>query len=238
MKIEFKIFKPVEDYEIFITGFAGIGVVGHLATKYMSRSCEVVGVVRYRREPPIVSIEGERLLLQNEIFSCGRVVGVVNNYGIHEAAVYDYTKALASWIAANEFKAAVLFGGLDGRLKRDEDLLRIVYTSAYRRSGMPTGGAKVLEQGLQIVGPLAHLTSFLEELDVPALVVLPYADVSRPADPYAASVAVEFFSRLFNFPVDTSGLRQLAEELEKEIAEVRRRLEEQAKKEETSRLYI
>jgi len=33
-------------------------------------------------------------------------------------------------------------------------------------------------------------------------------------------------------------LRQLAEELEKEIAEVRRRLEEQAKKEETSKLYI
>jgi Archaeal enzymes of ATP-grasp superfamily len=62
--------------------------------------------------------------------------------------------------------------------------------------------------------------------------------VSRPADPYAASVAVEYFSRLFNFPVDTSGLRQLAEELEKEISEVRRRLEEQAKREETSRLYI
>jgi uncharacterized protein len=238
MRVEFKVFKPVEEYEVFITGFAGIGIVGHLATKYIAKNCEVVGVVRYRGEPPIVSIEGERLLLQNEIFSCGRVVGVVNNYGIHEAAVYDYTKALASWMAANEFKTAVLFGGLDGRLKRDEDLLRIVYTSAYRRSGMPTGGAKVLEQGLQIVGPLAHLTSFLEELDVPALVVLPYADVSRPADPYAASVAVEFFSRLFNFPVDTSGLRQLAEELEKEIAEVRRRLEEQAKKEETSRLYI
>ncbi len=62
--------------------------------------------------------------------------------------------------------------------------------------------------------------------------------MSRPADPYAASVAVEYFSRLFNFPVDTSGLRQLAEELEKEISEVRRRLEEQAKREETSRLYI
>jgi Archaeal enzymes of ATP-grasp superfamily len=238
MKIEFKVFTPVEDYEIFITGFAGIGIVGHLATKYIARNCEVVGVVRYRGEPPIVSIEGERLVLQNEIFSCGRVVGVVNNYGIHEAAVYDYTRALASWIVANEFKVAVLFGGLDGRLKRGGDLLRIVYTSAYKRSGFPTGEAKVLEQGLQIVGPLAHLLSFLEELDFPTLVILPYADMTRPADPYAASVAVEFFSTLFKFPVDTSGLRQLAEELEREIAEARKKLEEQAKREEASKLYI
>ena len=238
MKIDIKIFKPVENYEIFITGFAGIGIVGHLATKYIARNCEVIGVVRYKGEPPIVSIEGDRLLLQNEVFSCGRVVGIVNNYGIHEAAVYDYARAVASWVVANEFKTAVLFGGLDGRLKRDEEQLRIVYTSAYKRAGLPTGGAKVLEQGLQIVGPLAYLISFFEELDFPAIVILPYADVTRPADPYAASVAVDFFSKLYNFNVDTSGLRQLAEELEREIEEARRRLEEQARREETSKLYI
>ncbi|ACB38989.1 proteasome assembly chaperone family protein [Pyrobaculum neutrophilum] len=239
MKIEFKVFKPVENYEVFITGFAGIGIVGHLATKYIARNCEVVGVVRYRGEPPVVSIEGGRLLLQNEIFSCGGgVVGVVNNYGIHEAATYDYARALAHWVAANGFKTAVLFGGLDGRLRKGDDLLRVVYTSAYGRAGLPTGGAKVLEQGLQIVGPLALLTSFFEELDFPALVVLPYADVTRPADPYAASIAVDFFSKLFGISIDTSGLRQMAEELERELEEVRRRLEEQSKREETSRLYI
>lgn len=237
MRIEFKIFKPVENYEIFVTGFPGIGIVGHIATKYISRNCDVVGIVRYKGEPPIVSLEGERLVLQNEIFSCGRVVGVVNNYGIHEAAVYDYTKALASWIALNEFRVAVLFGGLDGRLRRGDELLRVAYTSAYKRLGFSLGGAKALEPGLQIVGPLALLLSFLEELDFPALVVLPYADMSRPADPLAASVALEFFSRLFWFEIDVSGLRQMAEELERELSEARRRLEEQSKKEE-SKLYI
>lgn len=237
MKIEFKIFKPVEDYELFITGFAGIGIVGHIATKYISRNCEIVGLIRYRGEPPIVSIEGNRLLLQNEIFSCGRIVGVVNNYGLHDAVFYDYTKALATWIAANEFKAAVLFGGLDGRLRKGDDLLRIVYTEAYHRAGLPTGPAPILEPGLQIVGPLAYMVSFLNELDFPAIVILPYADVSRPADPYAASVAVEYFSQLYGLYIDTSRLRQMAEELERELEEARRRLQEQ-KREETSKLYI
>jgi len=51
MRVEFRVFKPVEEYEVFITGFAGIGIVGHLATKYIAKNCEVVGVVRYRGEP-------------------------------------------------------------------------------------------------------------------------------------------------------------------------------------------
>ncbi|MEM4891723.1 MAG: PAC2 family protein [Pyrobaculum sp.] len=237
MKIEFKIFKPVEEYELFVTGFAGIGIVGHIATKYISRNCEIVGLIRYRGEPPIVSIEGSRLLLQNEIFSCGRIVGVVNNYGLHDAVFYDYTKELATWIAANEFKAAVLFGGLDGRLRKGDDLLRIVYTEAYYRAGLPTGPASILEPGLQIVGPLAYMVSFLNELDFPAIVILPYADVSRPADPYAASVAIEYFSQLYGLYIDISSLRQMAEELEKELEEARRRLQEQ-RREETSKLYI
>jgi len=88
-----------------------------------------------------------------------------------------------------------------------------------------------------VVGPLALLTSFFEELDFPAIIILPYADVTRPADPYAASVALEFFSKLYNYPVNTSGLRQMAEELERELEEARRRLEEQTKREE-SKLYI
>lgn len=236
MKIEFHVFKPVENYEIFVTGFAGIGIVGHIATRYLAKNCEVVGVVRYRGEPPVVSIEDGRLLLQNEIFSCGRVVGVVNHFGIHGAVMYDYTRALAQWVVANDFRAAALFGGLDGRLKRGEDLLRVAYTSAYRRLGLPTSGAKVLESGLQIVGPLALLTSFFETLEFPAIVILPYADVNRPADPYAASVALDFFSKIFGVSLDVSDLRQIAEELEREFEEVRRRLEES--KREESKLYI
>lgn len=236
MRVEFRIFKPVEDFEIFVTGFHGIGLVGYIATRYLARGCEVVGRIRYRGEPPVISAEGERLVLQNEIFSCGRVVGALNNFGIDERAMYDYTKALARWVVSNGFRLAVLFGGLDSRFRRGpNESLRILHTSAYGRAGLPTGGLPRLEQGLQVVGPLALLTSFLEELDFPALVILPYADVSRPADPYAASVALEAFSRLFGIEVDVGGLRHMAEELERELEEARRRME--ARREE-SKLYI
>lgn len=236
MRVEFRVFKPVEDFEIFVTGFHGIGLVGYIATRYLARGCEVVGTVRYREEPPVISAEGERLVLQNEVFSCGRVVGVLNNFGIHERAMYDYAWALARWVASNGFRLAVLFGGLDSRFRgSQEESLRILYTSAYRRAGLPTGGLPRLEQGLQVVGPLALLVSFLEELDFPALVILPYADVSRPADPYAASIALETFGRLFGIAVDVGGLRQMAEELERELEEAKRRME--ARREE-SKLYI
>ena len=233
MKVVFNILKPFSR-EIFVAGFHGVGLVGHIAVKHLSRYCDIVGYMRYKKMPPVVAYEGDRLALQSEIFSCDRVTGVVNNYGLIDDAIYDFVEALSNWVVRSGFKLAVLFGGLDGRFRREPgDLLRVAYTSSYRRLGYPLEG-KRLEQGLQIVGPLGLLLSHLEMNGFPALVILPYAD--RPADPQAASVALEHFGKLFGIHVDTSDLRQLAEELEREYAEVRRQLEETRREE--SHYYI
>ncbi|MFP3168787.1 MAG: PAC2 family protein [Thermoproteus sp.] len=233
MRVVFNVIKPFAK-EIFVTGFHGVGIVGHIAVKHLSRSCDVVGYVRYKKMPPVVAYEGDRLALQSEIFSCGKVTGVVNNYGLIDDAVYDFVEALSEWVVRSGFKLAVLFGGLDGRFRREQgDLLRVAYTTPYIKAGYPLEGRR-LEQGLQIVGPLGLLLSHFEMRGFPALVILPYAD--RPADPQAASVALDHFSRLFDVRVDTTDLRQLAEELEREYAEVRRQLEET--KREESHYYI
>ncbi len=233
MKVVFNILKPFSR-EIFVAGFHGVGLVGHIAVKHLSRYCDIVGYMRYKKMPPVVAYEGDRLALQSEIFSCDRVTGVVNNYGLLDDAIYDFVEALSNWVVRSGFRLAVLFGGLDGRFRREPgDLLRVAYTSSYRRLGYPLEG-KRLEQGLQIVGPLGLLLSHLEMNSFPALVILPYAD--RPADPQAASVALEHFGKLFGIHVDTSDLRQLAEELEREYAEVRRQLEETRREE--SHYYI
>ncbi|MEL9990689.1 MAG: PAC2 family protein [Thermoproteus sp.] len=234
MKVIFNLLKPFAK-EIFVTGFHGVGLVGHIAVKHLSRNCEIVGYVKYKKMPPVVAYEGDRLALQTEIFSCGRIAGVVNNYGLADDAIYDFVEALADWVVKSGFKLAVLFGGLDGRFRREPgDLLRVAYTSSYLKSGYPLGDFKRLEQGLQIVGPLGLLLSHFEMRDFPALVILPYAD--RPADPQAASVALEQFGKLFGISVDTADLKQLAEELEREYSEMRRQLEETRREE--SRYYI
>ncbi|AEA13033.1 hypothetical protein TUZN_1565 [Thermoproteus uzoniensis 768-20] len=233
MRVVFNITKPFTR-EIFVTGFHGVGIVGHIAVKHLSRNCDVVGYVRYKKMPPVIAYEGDRLALQSEIFSCGRVAGVVNNYGLVDEAMYDFVEALSDWVVRSGFKLAVLFGGLDGRFRREPgDLLRIAYTSSYIKAGYPLEGRR-LEQGLQIVGPLGLLLSYFEMRGFPALVILPYAD--KPADPQAASVALDHFGKLFDIRIDTADLRQLAEELEREYAEVKRQLEETRREE--SRYYI
>ncbi|MFB6491181.1 MAG: proteasome assembly chaperone family protein [Thermoproteus sp. AZ2] len=220
--------------EIFVTGFHGVGIVGHIAVKYLSRNCEAVGYIKYRDMPPVIAYEGDRLALQTEIFSCGRIAGVVNNYGLPDTALYDFVDALASWVVKSGFKLAVLFGGLDGRFRRaQDDLYRVAYTSAYIKGGYPLRG-KRLEQGLQIVGPLGLLLSLFEMHGFPALVILPYAD--KPADPQAASIALELFGELFDFRIDLTDLRQMAEDLEREYSEIRRQLEQT--KQEESKYYI
>ncbi len=235
MRVEFIVKRPGSP-EIFVTGFHGIGVVGYLAVRHLSESCQRAGYVRVLPEAPYVSAgAGQSLITPGDIYLCDKIMAVVMNFGVADAVLNRYTRDLARWVVDNGLKTAVLFGGLDSRLRTDpEDRLRVIYTKRYGEIGLPMGNSKMLEPGLHIVGPLALLLSEFERLDFPAMVVLPYADVSRP-DPSAASTALEFFSSLFGIHIDTSKLRELAVTIEKELEEVRK-MEDKARG--ATHLYI
>ena len=227
MRVEFLV-KRSGNPKIFVTGFHGIGVVGYLAVRHLSEQCQRVGYVRVLPEAPYVSSGVGHLVTPGDIYLCDKVLSVVMNFGVADAVLNRYVRELARWVVDNGLESAVLFGGLDNRLRvSPDDRLRVIYTRKYAEMGQPLGDARTLEPGLHVVGPLALLLSEFERLDFPAMVVLPYADISRP-DPSAASVALEFFSSLFGVNVDTSKLRELAVAIERELEEVRK-VEERAR---------
>ncbi len=146
---------------------------------------------------------------------------------------HDVVKALARWVYINGFKEAILFGGLDNRLRgEDLDLLRVAVTTEYR-SRHSLGKVKLMELNYAMVGPLALLMNEFERLGVPAISILPYAEPFR-ADPNAAIVAIQFLKELTGVEVDVSRLRELADMIDKEIKE----LQESMKRREGPPHYI
>jgi len=226
--VRFLVTSPWEA-RVFVTGFHGIGFVGYLAVKHLVVNCERIGFITTNPEPPVVAQSSNRVVTPGELYGCDRgVVAALFNFGIPDAIVIPMARRLASWVVSNGFEESILFGGLDGRLRRSpNDLLRISTTTAYLRSGLPTAGAQHMEEGLNIIGPLAVLMEEFEKLEFPAITVLPYADITRP-DPIAASVALEYFSALTGLRVDTSRLRELASEIERELEELKK-LEEKVR---------
>lgn len=179
---------------IFITGFHGVGYVGFLATRYLVTSLRAkrIGYVVSGIEPVYTSSAQDRgLYIPFEIYNYENLILFCANYGFTSRREMKVIDEVVNWVVSMPFKCAILFGGLDNRLRREENSqLRLVSTSEFMKRFKSWIRAPILEEGLWIFGPLAHLLVRFEELDFPALAILPYAEITRP-DPYAASVGIE-----------------------------------------------
>lgn len=239
--VRINIIEPILRPIYFLTGFAGIGMVGYLVVQHLSNvlNCRRVGFIEMPREPPLSAyiISTNILSTPGEIYYCPGAeftISIIHWDGdFMTKYAHDVVKAIARWVYINGFREAILFGGLDNRLRgEDLDELRIAVTTEYRNRHS-LGRVKLMELNYAMVGPLALLMNEFERLGVPAISVLPYAEPFR-ADPNAAIVAIQFLKELTGVKVDVSRLRELAEMIDKELKE----LQESMKRKEGPPHYI
>lgn len=229
--------QKIDKCKKFITGFHGIGLVGSLTIDYLIRklNAKKVGYAVINELPPYVSLSRGTLSLPYEIYHYDDVVFFKCNTPIGLSEMHTISVGLAKWVMSKGFEEAVLIGGLDDRLKRaKEDKLRLAPTRRFLEKFYDKIRGKLLEEGLYIVGPLALLLAFFEIEDFPALTVLPYASIER-VDPFAVSVAIQYLNEVYGFNVDISELEEKGVEIERDILERKRRMEEYMKT--TTKLY-
>jgi uncharacterized protein len=229
--VNISIREPILKPTYFLTGFAGIGMVGLLVVQHLSKTldCHRAGFIEMPREPPFSAyIFSEDLLsAPGEIYYCpgsNFTISVIHwNGDFMTKYSHDVVKAIARWVYMNGFKEAILFGGLDNRLRgEDPDQLRVAVTTEYR-DRYSLGGVKLMELNYVIMGPLALLMNEFERLNIPAISILPYAEPFR-ADPNAAIVAIQFLKELTGVEVNISRLREFAEIIDREIKEMQERM--------------
>ncbi len=213
---------------IFITGFHGIGYVGFLATRYLVTTLKAkkIGYVEASIEPLFTSsTQSGGVYVPFEIYCFENLMFFCANYGFTsrvELRILDY---IARWVSSMPFTCAIMFGGLDSRLRKTQDVgLRLAATSEFVKRFRNWIRAPLLEEGLWIVGPLARLLVRFEEYSFPAVAILPYAEIMRP-DPYAASVGISYLKDILKIEVDLSKLLESAEAIEREIEELKKRWE-------------
>ncbi|WP_252896517.1 PAC2 family protein [Metallosphaera hakonensis] len=98
-------------------------------------------------------------------------------------------------------------GGLDKRYKDVNEPIKWMKTSK-SEIDLPY---PMLNKQLIMVGPLALFTVYAEIEDLPATILLPYADRER-LDPGAAAVAVETITNIIGFNVDTKESTRMPKE--------------------------
>lgn len=215
--------KDVDERElkgsVFITGFAGFGLVGYLTSRHIAYSLKMerIGFVRTRYIPETTFYtKNSGLVLPFEIYyrkiDSKKLVVLVNHGFPHSRERTDYAEVVVNWLKKIGVAEVILVGGLDPSVKEDPN-------ERYR--WIPLGGTKrfldapILEER-HVVGPLALTMMFAEIEGIPGVVILPYAEPYR-ADPRATAIAVDIISKLIGINIDVSELyreAKIIEELE------------------------
>ncbi|MEM0373419.1 MAG: PAC2 family protein, partial [Sulfolobales archaeon] len=124
----------------------------------------------------------------------------------------EYTRGIIRWLKRVKISNAIFIGGLDKNYKSTNAKLSWIKTS---KSNINLN-YPLMDKYLLVVGPLALLTIYAEIEDIPAIVLLPYAERDR-ADPAAAAVAIEALSDILSIKVDVSSLYEDAKKIEEEL---------------------
>lgn len=205
---------------VLITGFHGIGTTGFIAIKYMISQLEAekIGTIITDFIPPFITTKEGKLSLPFELFKKDDIILFMPQFQPYRNEHRIFSEEIVDWTIKSNFKKVILLGGLDSRLKKNEnDRLRAVATSEYLMKNQID--VPILEDGLFVTGPLALLLTYYEINNYPAIALLPYAESSR-ADPLAAANAINTINKILDLQINTSKLIEDAEVIEKNLQEV------------------
>ncbi|MBN1328554.1 MAG: proteasome assembly chaperone family protein [Candidatus Heimdallarchaeota archaeon] len=226
---------------ILITGFHGIGTTGFIAIKYITNELDAqkIGTILSEIQPPFITTKDGKISLPFELFKKEENIMLVPQFQPYRHEHKSFAENLVDWTIKSEFKQAILIGGLDARLKKNnDDKIRVIATTAYLENF--NNKLPVLEDGLFVTGPLALILTYYEVNKFPAIALLPYAESSR-ADPLAASYAIEAINEITNLSINTEKLIQDAEIIEKNLEDIIIQTKDQEtgdKEQGNRRLYI
>ena len=210
-----------------VSGFYGIGKCGFISVNHMVEKLGAtkIGAILTDFLPPFLSVRDERLVLPFEIYKHQDVVFITAYFEPYKYEHRSFAHAIVKWAKSNDMSHAILIGGLDSRLKTDDEVLaKGVYSSMFKKKfqDMPV---PIMDEGLFITGPMALVLMYAELEDFPAMGIMPYAERSRP-DPIAASHAVEIVNDLLQTDIGVEELVQEAESIETELQTMQGLIEE------------
>lgn len=241
--MKFKIFtenqKILDQCQIFIGGWHGLGEIGYITVSHLIEELKMerVATIMSSGAPPFISVRETKLRLPFEIYGHKNFnfAVFIPHLQPYRHIQIEFSEKLSEWILDhNNFEIAYFLGGVDIHLKKSENSLRYIPSRAfYKYSKLPKGlvdeiRENLLDPGLFVAGPLAIMLGYLDMNMFPAVGLLAYAKREQP-DPLGAVATIKKLNHLLNVEIKTEELVKNAQRIEEEIKQQLAPLEETEK---------
>ena len=221
----------------FITGFRTLGEVGYIATRYIALKLGMrrVGFVLTKYLRDVTFLDEYGIATPFELFydEKNRLLVLLSHLLPLQREANEFSETVIKWLKKLDVSNVILIGGLDKRYKTSNTNLRWLKTS----KSQLTLNYPLIEKQLLMIGPLALFTIYSEIEDLPAIVLLPYADRDR-IDPAAAAIAVDEISKLLNIKIDVAELYEDAKKIEEELQKQLELIQKELNRNVSGRVYM
>ena len=201
-----------------VTGFIGLGHTGFLSVDHVINElkAEKVGFIETLHIPPMVTVRKQEYTTPYELYAKGDTVFFRCESIPSGKSGSSILRAFVDWAKKGGIDRVILMGGLSMAFKKEGEKsnVRYLYNSYYReRFGELE---PIVQEGVQVVGPLAVLLYYTEIREMPSVAILSFADSNR-VDPRGAANATLALSKLLNQEIDVQLLIGRASMIEKEM---------------------
>lgn len=221
----------------FITGFRTLGEVGYIATRYIALKLGMkrVGFVLTKYLRDVTFLDEYGIATPFELFydDKNHLLVLLSHLLPLQREANEFSETIVKWLKKLNVTNVILIGGLDKRYRTSNCNLRWLKTSKSQLNL----SHPMMEKQLLMIGPLALFTIYSEIEDLPATILLPYADRDR-IDPAAAAIAVEEVGRIFNIKIDVGELYEDAKKIEEELQKQLELIQKEFNRNVSGRVYM
>ncbi|MCD6373844.1 MAG: proteasome assembly chaperone family protein [Thermococcus sp.] len=225
-----KVILPEIKKPIFIEGYPGVGLVGHIAANFLAKELgmEMIGYVESPFLPPMALILGGKPNPPLRFYGRDNLIVAVADIYVPPTLLNEIAKEIVRYLKEMEASKVISLGGIGiGFFKEKMDVWGVGATEELNQE-LQEKGVKILQYG-SIMGMSGKLLWEASRENLNAYVLLGETFGDRP-DPRAAANVVEVLKSLTGIEISTEPLLKEAEMIEEQLRRMHDQMEEARKK--------
>ena len=221
--------KPIPSGAIMLQGLPDVGLVGLIATSYITSELNLdeIAYVDSDLLPPVIVLHDGLPHAPLRMYGKNNIIATISETAVPAASLHIVMRTFIDWMQSKNVKMVVSMGGIpvENRQAIKEPEVFVAASTKDQLNMLSEKGLKILKGGY-MVGPQALTMRYCAERNIPAIALMAQSFYNYP-DPEAAAMVIKELTKIAEIKIDISKLLAQGEEIRLKARDIMRRTQQE-----------